>query len=187
VCAMDLRERAENELLVLQCQEGDVAAFRQLVEHWQPRLWRHAWRLTGDEDAAWDAMQEAWIAISGGLRRLAEPAAFSAWAYRIVGHKCCDWLRRHRRQRQLEELYGTEVRESYEPEEESERVANLKEAVARLPGPLRAIISLHYEDGFGTAEIATILDVPEGTVKSRLFYARKRLRDFLEKSNERAE
>ena len=78
---MDLRERITNELLVLRCQEGDVAAFEQLVERWQERLWRHAWRLTGDENAAWDALQEAWIGISRGLRRLAEPAAFPGWAY----------------------------------------------------------------------------------------------------------
>ena len=181
---MDQRERIENELLVLRCQEGDVAAFEQLVNRWQERLWRHAWRLTGEESAAWDALQEAWIGISRGLYRLAEPAAFSAWAYQIVGHKCRDWLRRHRRQRQLDELYSEEVHESYGPEQEPEQYADLREALARLLGPDRAIIALHYEDGFGTAEIAAILGVPEGTVKSRLFHARKRLRIFLEKTDD---
>jgi RNA polymerase sigma-70 factor, ECF subfamily len=177
---MDQRERVENEILVLRCQEGDIAAFEQLVKRWQERLWRHAWRLTGDENAAWDALQEAWIAISRGLRRLAEPAAFSAWAYQIVGNKCRDWLRRHRRQRQLDELHGAEVQESYEPAQEPEQYANLRDALAQLSGPDRAIISLRYEDGFGTAEIAAILGIPEGTVKSRLFHARKRLRNYLE-------
>ena len=181
---MDQRERIENELLVLRCQEGDVAAFEQLVNRWQERLWRHAWRLTGEENAAWDALQEAWIGISDGLHRLAEPAAFSAWAYQIVGHKFRDWLRRHRRQRQLDELYGAEVHESYGPEQEPEQYADLREALARLPGRDRAIIALHYEDGFGTAEIAAILGVPEGTVKSRLFHARKRLRIHLEKTDD---
>jgi RNA polymerase sigma-70 factor, ECF subfamily len=181
---MDQRERLENELLVLRCQEGDVAAFEQLVNRWQERLWRHAWRLTGDESAAWDALQDAWIAVSRGLSRLHEPAAFSAWAYQIVGHKCRDWLRRHRRQRQLDELYGGEVRESYEPEQEPEQYANLREALAKLSGADRAIIALRYEDRFGTAEIAAILEVPEGTVKSRLFHARKRLRNYLENSDD---
>ena len=61
-------------------------------------------------------------------------AAAFAWAYQIVGHKCRDWLRRHRRQRQLDELYGVEVHESYGPEQEAEQYADLREALARLPG-----------------------------------------------------
>ena len=112
---MDARERIADELLVLRCQEGDIAAFEQLVERWQERLWRHAWRLTGDENAAWDALQETWIGISRGLGRLVEPAAFPGWAYQIVSHKCRDWLRRQRRHREIDELYGAKVQESYEP------------------------------------------------------------------------
>jgi RNA polymerase sigma-70 factor, ECF subfamily len=181
---MDQRERLEHELLVLRCQEGDVAAFEQLVERWQERLWRHAWRLTGDDDAAWDALQDAWIGISRGIARLAEPAAFSAWAYQIVGHKCRDWLRRHRRQRQIDEIYAAEVQESHDANRESEPFASLKEALAQLSGPDRAIIALHYDDRFGTAAIAAILGIPEGTVKSRLFHARRRLRNFLENNDE---
>jgi RNA polymerase sigma-70 factor, ECF subfamily len=179
---MNARERITNELLVLRCQEGDVAAFEQLVERWQERLWRHAWRLTGDENAAWDALQEAWMGISRGLGRLDDPAAFPGWAYRVVSHKCRDWLRRQRRQRQITELYSAEVQEAYEPPQEQH--ASLKEALSQLSGADRAILALRYEDQFDTAEIAAILGVPEGTVKSRLFYARKRLRNFLEDSNE---
>lgn len=180
---MNARERIADELLVLRCQEGDVVAFEQLVEQWQERLWRHAWRLTGDENAAWDALQEAWIGVSRGLRRLAEPSAFSGWAYQIVSHKCRDWLRRQKRQRRLDELYCEEVEESYEPPP-SEQHESLKEALAQLSGPDRAILSLRYEDEFNTAQIAAILDVPEGTVKSRLFHARKRLKHFLENSDD---
>jgi RNA polymerase sigma-70 factor, ECF subfamily len=179
---MSQQDRLNDELLVLRCQEGDAEAFERLVERWQERLWRHAWRLTGDESAAWDAMQEAWIGISRGLRRLAEPAAFSGWAYQIVSHKCRDWLRRQRRQRQIDELYRADAQESCEPV--GEQYGNLKEALAQLSGPDRALVSLRYEDGFSTAQIAAILGVPEGTVKSRLFYARKRLRQFLENSDE---
>jgi RNA polymerase sigma-70 factor, ECF subfamily len=181
---MDLRERITDEWLVLRCQEGDVAAFEQLVDRWQQRLWRHAWRLTGDENAAWDVLQEVWMGISRGLRRLVEPAAFPGWAYQIVSHKCRDWLRRHRRQRQIEELYREEVKESYDLAPDQQPYASLKEALAQLSGPDRAIIALRYEDGFGPAEIGDILGVPEGTVKSRLYYARKRLRNYLEENDE---
>jgi RNA polymerase sigma-70 factor, ECF subfamily len=182
MCLMNARTHLTNELLVIRCQEGDIEAFEQLVEVWQERLWRHAWRLTGDEDAAWDALQEAWIGISRGLRRLAEPAAFPGWAYQIVSHKCRDWLRRQRRQRQIDELNSTEVRELCEPTQE--QYESLNEALAQLSGPDRAILSLRYEDSFGMAEIAAILGTSEGTVKSRLFYARKRLKQYLENSDE---
>jgi RNA polymerase sigma-70 factor, ECF subfamily len=181
---MNARQRITDELLVLRCQEGDAAAFEELVGHWQERLWRHAWRLTGDENAAWDVLQEAWLGISRGLRRLDEPGAFPGWAYQIVSHKCRDWLRRQRRQRWLVAQYGEQVQESYDPHQADEQYASLKEALAHLSGADRAIVSLRYEDQFDTAEIAAILGVPEGTVKSRLFYARKRLRNFLEDSDE---
>jgi len=71
---MSRRERIEDELLVLRSQEGDASAFEQLVGRWQERLWRHAWRLTGNEDAAWDALQEAWIGIGreGGREGIPE-------------------------------------------------------------------------------------------------------------------
>ena len=63
---MNRRQPVTDELLVLESQEGDPAAFEALVERWQERLWRHAWRLVGREDMAWDVLQEAWIGI--GLR-----------------------------------------------------------------------------------------------------------------------
>ncbi|HUT90820.1 MAG TPA: sigma-70 family RNA polymerase sigma factor [Thermoguttaceae bacterium] len=178
---MNRRTRIEDELLVLRSQEGDVAAFDQLVGRWQERLWRHAWRLLGDEDAAWDALQEAWIGISRGIRRLEVAAAFPAWAYRITSNKCRDRIRRERRRRQAVEEYAEQVRQTDDDASHvDDRSADLQEALARLPGHDRAILSLRYEEGFDTAEIAAILRVPEGTVKSRLHYARKRLRKYLE-------
>jgi RNA polymerase sigma-70 factor, ECF subfamily len=96
---MSPHDRLNDELLVLRCQEGDAEAFEALVGRWQRRLWRYAWRLTGDESAAWDALQEAWIGISRGIGRLADAAAFPAWAYRIVSNKCRDSIRRDLRRR----------------------------------------------------------------------------------------
>lgn len=178
---MSPQERINDELLVLRCQEGDSAAFDLLVGRWQERLWRHAWRLTGDEDAAWDVLQEAWIGISRGLGRLDDAAAFPAWAYRIVSHKCRDWIRREQRRRRTVEDYSDQVQQAGQQASGAhEQSANLKKALARLPGRDRAILCLRYEEGFDTAEIADVLHIPAGTVKSRLHYARRRLRKYLE-------
>jgi len=181
---MSSHQRIADELLVLRCQEGDAAAFEPLVQRWQERLWRHAWRLTGDADAAWDAVQEGWIAISRGLPRLHDPAAFPAWAYQIVSHKCRDWLRRRNRQRRSDEVYGQQIDQQGATARARDDYADLQEALAQLSGTDRAILSLRYEDQFSTAEIAAILDIPEGTVKSRLYHARQRLRKFLEDSDD---
>ena len=183
---MSQNERLNNELLVLRCQEGDAEAFRLLVGRWQRRLWQHAWRLTGDENAAWDVLQEAWIGICQGIRRLADAGAFSAWAYQIVSNKCRDSVRREKRQREAAETYSEWMqRAEHETAITEEQHGNLKEALDQLSGPDRAVLSLRYEEDFDIAEIACILGVPEGTVKSRLFYARRRLRKYLENDDER--
>jgi len=182
---MNQSQRIDDELLVLRCQEGDVRAFDELVARWQERLWRHAWRLTGDENAAWDVLQEAWIGITRGLGRLEDATAFRAWAYQIVSNKCRDWIRRESRRRRADTAYSNRVQrlESEVPDAQR-RHTGLKEAVKCLPGRDRAILSLRYEEGFDTAEIADVLRVPEGTVKSRLHYARKRLRKILKESQD---
>jgi RNA polymerase sigma-70 factor (ECF subfamily) len=182
---MSQKERLNDELLVLRCQEGDAEAFELLVGRWQQRLWRHAWRLTGDETAAWDVIQEAWIGISRGINRLADPAAFGAWAYQIVSNKCRDSVRRDRRRRDAAETYSEWIRQQEQGAAVAEEQHNsVKEALEQLPGPDRAILSLRYEEQFDTAEIACVLGIPEGTVKSRLFHARQRLRRYLENDDE---
>ncbi|MGO9115324.1 MAG: RNA polymerase sigma factor [Thermoguttaceae bacterium] len=178
-------DRLNDELLVLRSQEGDAKAFEALVGRWQQRLWRHAWRLSGDESDAWDALQEAWIGISRGLTRLKDAAAFPAWAYQIVSNKCRDSACRDQRRHKATEIYVERVqREEQEMTTVQQQYSSLREALEQLSGPDRAILSLRYEEQFDTAEIAVILGIPEGTVKSRLFYARKRLRDYLEQNDE---
>jgi RNA polymerase sigma-70 factor (ECF subfamily) len=181
---MSQHDRLNDELLVLRCQEGDAEAFEVLVGRWQRRLWRHAWRLTGDESTAWDVLQEAWIGISRGISRLADAAAFRTWAYQIVSNKCRDSIRRQQRRREATETYSEWMQcEEQEDADAEEQHGDLKEALDQLSGPDRAVLSLRYEEDFGTAEIACILGIPEGTVKSRLFYARQRLRKYLEKDD----
>ena len=108
-------------------------------------------------------------------------------AYQIVSHKCRDWGRRDRRRREATMRYaehGNGRRSCTTPRPPKRTAASLKEALEQMSGPDRAILSLRYEEQFHTAEIAATLAIPEGTVKSRLYYARKRLRKQLEKDDE---
>jgi len=173
-------QQTYDELLVLKCQEADPDAFDELLSSWQRRLWHHAWRLVGNENAAWDILQNSLLAIIGGIGRLTSPAAFGTWAYRIVTNKSRDWIRRESRHRDVRESYGSEVTQGQSTETAGERILCLREAVMRLPGGDRALLALKYEDGFDIGEIASILDVPPGTVKSRLYHARQRLKKMME-------
>ena len=188
---MNKHDRLNDELLVLRCQQGDAEAFEALIGRWQRRLWQHAWRLTGDDSAAWDALQEAWIGISRGINRLADAAEALAGHIeasgggRIVSNKCRDSVRREQRRREATETYAERMQREEQDAATARRQHNsLKEALEQMSGPDRAFLSLRYEEQFDTAEIAGILGIPEGTVKSRLFNARQRLRKYLEENDE---
>lgn len=169
-----------DELLVLQCQAGDAEAMDEIVMRWQPRLWRHARRLSGADDVAADLTQEAWIAIVHGIRGLADPAMFRAWTYRIVANKCADWMRRQQRERIAAVDY-----EAVAPTEDRSQ-DELQTALRGLPADRREILVMRYLDEFSTAEIAVVLSIPEGTVKSRLHHARNHLREALERGSPRS-
>lgn len=178
-------EDIQDELLVLQCQEGDAKALEAIIERWHPRLGRLAWRLTGEREAAQDIVQDAWLTIVRGIKRLDDPARFRSWAYRIVSNRCADWIRRRVVQRKAtNELKGAVSPTSQEATSINDAVdelALMRHALRELPDTQRAILSLHYLDEMSVAQIARVLSVPEGTVKSRLFHARNRLKQVMER------
>jgi len=175
-------EDIQDELLVLQCQEGDSDALQTLIARWQPRLMRLAWRLTRQREAASDIVQDAWLAIVRGVRRLDDPARFRPWAFRIVRNKSADWLRRRAVQRGAAETLEREAAQKAPGDaHHTDDVATLRRAMEQLPEEQRAILSLHYSEQMSVDQIAAVLDVPVGTVKSRLFHARHRLKEALER------
>lgn len=174
-------EQVLDELLVLEAQGGDAAAFHNLVKRWQPTMWRHARILSDDDASSWDAVQESWSAVVRGLNRLDDPAGFGAWVLRIVTNKCADAVRGRVRRRGLAER----AKENHQSNSASERAADdgaaVRDAVAMLPEGLRAAVSLHYACGLSVAQTGAVLAIPAGTVKSRLSEARQRLRVILER------
>lgn len=166
----------ELELLVLQAQGGDPAAFGQLVEACHPALLRHAGRHLGDPELARDAAQDAWHAIVRSLRQLDDPARFVAWALAITARRAIDLGRR--RGRQVDGAAAESLQDVAAPAaaDAADHDDRLRRAVARLDFAHRVVVELHYREGLAVAEIAAVVGVPAGTVKTRLFHARKRLR-----------
>jgi RNA polymerase sigma-70 factor (ECF subfamily) len=173
----DSREQLVDELLVMECQDGSRRAMEMLVSRWQKRLWRYALRLTGDPEAAWDVTQDSWLAIVRGIGRLNDAARFASWAYRVVTNKAKDWIGRNARARRLPPDFVREMEPSEEPAAAIE-AADLQSVLPRLSDASRTVLTLHYLEGFGLADIAGILNVPQGTVKSRLHAARNELKSL---------
>ena len=172
------RERVIDEILVTRCQEGCRESFDLLVRRWQRRLWRYARRLTGHDDAAWDVMQEAWMAMLRQIRKLSDPAWFAVWAHRIVRNKCADHVRRASRQRSLVENLRQQATVDEDPPREGHGDA-VAEALRRLPPDRQELLALRYGQDLNIIEIAVILGIPVGTVKSRLHHTREELRKIL--------
>ena len=180
-------ERIFDEWLVLRCQGGDAEALEQLVRRWQPRLRRHAWRLLQGDDVVVDILQEAWLAIVRGLGRLEDPASFPKWAYRIVSNKCADYARRQQRHRQaVQELASdhSQRRDDREETENQDAVDLLRVAMRRMNGDRLAILSMFYQEDMSLAQISHAMNIPVGTVKSRLFHARRELREAMARSRD---
>ena len=177
---MERADQFRDDLLVLQCQQGDPAAFERLVGRWQEPLLTYAFRLTGDWAAAQDAVQETWMAVIRALVSLKDVIRFRAWLFRIASHKCQD----HWRRCQVGRRFAQELQKQSDPPAAAAPCldkADLEAAFGRLPAESRAVLALMYLQDFSVGEMAEILSLPEGTVKSRLFHARQQLRQLMEK------
>jgi RNA polymerase sigma-70 factor (ECF subfamily) len=177
---MKSRSQIYDELLVIKCRQGDREAVNELVGRWQNRLWQYAYRITGSESAAWDIVQETWFAIIRGIRQLNNVSIFPCWAFRIVNNKCSDWMRKEQQQSRLSNYLIEHAQVTTDNEDDTiEKAESLREAVQKLPFNRRALLELRYGEGFDIGQIAEILVVPEGTVKSRLHRTLNQLRQIV--------
>jgi RNA polymerase sigma-70 factor (ECF subfamily) len=172
-------ERALDAWLAAAARTGDARAFALLVKRWHPKLTAHAWRLLGDADAARDAAQDGWAEIVRALPRLDDLSAFGAWAYRIVSRRCARAIGGAVRRRRLAESVAAEPPPADQDAEASD-TGRLRAAIAALPPEQRAAVALFHFEEMSVAETAVALNVPAGTVKTRLMHARRKLRALLE-------
>lgn len=173
-------EPCPDEFLVVRCQARDEGAFRQLVRRWEPRLYYYLRRLLEDVSAVWDVQQNTWLAIFRHVSRLEDVRRFRSWVYRIAHDQAANW-------RQKEKRYVVQSEEEIELQvdcEESDwapadKVALLHQALQQMTPSHREVLTLFHLEGFSSPEIAGIVGLPEGTVKSRLHHARKQLAEAL--------
>jgi RNA polymerase sigma-70 factor (ECF subfamily) len=166
--------------LVEQAKRGDERAFRSLYETNVDRIYRLAYRMAGEEALAMDFTQEAFVKAWNRLDQFRGDAAFSTWLHSITVSVALNGLRkvdRHRkRERSLEDAaYVATSRPVTEPGVRE----RIEEAVNGLPEIYRTVFLMHDLEGFSHGEIASALDVAEGTSKARLSRARAKLRETL--------
>jgi len=176
-------EKAQTELLIIRFRRGETEAFNALVNIWEKRLFYFIRRIVRREEDAWDVLQETWLKVHRHLARLRDTAAFAAWAYRIARHAAISHLRRRERRDLLHEDAARETElegsETYEfSEDDAERI---HWGLDQLPLPQREALTLFFLEGFSLREIADVTQASTGTVKSRLHYGKKKLREVIER------
>ena len=178
----DETERALDGYLIALVQGGSREAFDRLARRWTPKLVRYATSVQGRPELARDIVQETWVAVVRGMKRLDDPSRFPAWIYSIAHRKCIDGIRLNQRQRRLIESVGHEAdvaSASDQGRPDPGDQSDLATAISRLSQEQREVVHLFYGEDLSIDDIASILTVPAGTVKSRLHHARETLKNHL--------
>jgi RNA polymerase sigma-70 factor (ECF subfamily) len=167
--------------IVARAQQGNHAAFRRIVRHYDDRLRALAFRLLEDRDAMDDALQEAYVKAFRSLGSFKGNSSLGTWLYRITYNACIDELRRRQRVVPLTTSDGEDLQIS-DPSDAigaADTRADLATAMSALPPEQRAAVMLVDAEGFSYHEASKVLGIPPGTVASRVSRARAALREAL--------
>jgi RNA polymerase sigma-70 factor (ECF subfamily) len=163
------------EGIVRRILSGDTAAGERLVVEHYARIFRWLFHLTGNRDIAQELTQQTFVRAWERLASLRNELSLKAWLHQIAYHEYTRWLRDKRDHASLEDsdLF------TCDHSDQTVDSVRLKQALSKLPPDHRETFLLYNVQGLSVAEVAAALDIPEGTVKSRLFFSRKRLREIL--------
>jgi RNA polymerase sigma-70 factor (ECF subfamily) len=171
------------ELLVLRCQHGERAALEELVATFERRLFYFIRRLGCEEQDAWDVLQQTWIRVLRGLSGLKEPRTLAPWLYRIARNTAIN----HGQMRSLYRQYLHDLEPAGEIDDPGpnhlDDAEQIHHGLLQLAVPHREVLTLHFLENMTVEQIAHVLEIPAGTVKSRLYHARRALRDVLTKED----
>ncbi len=177
-------QKISDALLVLEYQSGNKKALAVLVKRWHTRLCKQAYWHTKNVDQAQDIVQDAWSTIVSKLTDLRDPNSFGGWALTIVNHKALDKFRKHKPETKLT-LYREPAvwsdtlvdQEAYSTREK--QLEEIQQAIKNLPIDQQMVLNLFYMEELSLKQISKITGVTVGTVKSRLFHAREKLKKIV--------
>jgi len=170
---------ADDAHIVLRCLDGDRQAFESLVSKYQKPVFNLALRMVKDYKDAEDITQTAFVKAFENLQSFSIRRKFFSWLYRIAINESLNFLSHRKR---LEALGEDRVSTDKSPEEtvtEADQHDMVEHALMRLSPDYRSVVVLKHLQGLSYKEIGDILEIPEKTVKSRLFTARQQLKDLL--------
>jgi len=168
-------------LLVLQHRSGKQKALGILVQKYHPKLCKHSYWYTHDLSASEDIVQDCWTIIINKMDSLKDPNRFGSWAFRIVTRKSLDFINgKNRELVSLQEYHRAQTPDEA-LDDRKEDVHKLLNAMQALPKEQQIVLRLFYTETYSLKEISEILDISTGTVKSRLFHAREKLKIILKK------
>lgn len=178
-----MNTKDETVVLVKRVQSGDYTAFNLIVNQWKDKIHRFAYRFLMDTDDANEVTQKTFIKAYQNLETLDEPGKFSPWIYKVANNLCLDELKRAGRKK-TESLHiwteqAIENQTPYKNLETKELSHLLQKALMLLPDAQRSVVIMKQYEGLTFREIAEILEQPENTVKSRMYYGLKTMRTTL--------
>lgn len=184
---------ADDNRLIAECLEGDSAAFGELIRRYQDRLYNTVFRLVDNGDDALDVVQEAFLNAYQSLDSFKGDSLFFTWLYRIAVNTAISLKRKKRVLARIADRNGDMIVEPVDPSdlsrpghalEQAEEEQKLYRALARLSAEHRAVLVMKELEGQKYEEMAELLQVPIGTIRSRLHRARLELRELLERDGE---
>lgn len=187
---MNEKSQILDGLLVLRAQRGDRQAFEQLVLKWHKKLLYQSFIRTKKWEQSEDIVQDVWQWLIPNIRKLKEAGKFGAWIRTIVDRRSIDWVRKQERVRNRNEQVVIEVvsdeaengaADVFEIDNNNDdnQMARLEKAMSGLNPDSKMVLMLYYTESNSIETIALILGVPKGTVKSRLYNAREKLKNMI--------
>jgi RNA polymerase sigma-70 factor, ECF subfamily len=173
------QDRTLYEWLALRCQAGEADAFEDLVAAMEPPLLYYAASLTGSQDSGLDVLQEVWIKAFRGIGKLKDPGALRSWLYSITHGIAVDRIRRNRSRELAEAVEIEDFQEAEDPSFAADDAAAIHRALGEIGLKHREVLVLHFLEDLSIAEIAEVVGCSEGTVKSRMHYAKRAMKEIL--------
>ncbi len=171
--------RLQFEWLALRCQSGEPGSFEDLIAVMERPLLYYAMSLTGTQDSALDVLQEVWIKTFRGIRKLKDRGSLRSWLYSITHGIAVDRIRKNYSREQAEMGQLEDFQEADEPSFANEDAAAVHQALSQIGIKHREVLVLHFLEDLSIAEIAEVVGCTDGTVKSRIHYAKKAMQEIL--------